>query len=48
MKDFEISAGSIVGKYHLGTHNALKGKNNQDSYTIYNKNMVAGVLRLPK
>jgi len=33
MEDFKVSAGSVIGKYHLKTN-----KNNQDSYQYYSDN----------
>jgi hypothetical protein len=31
---FQISAGTVPGRLHLGTGNLLNGKNNQDSYEV--------------
>ena len=35
MNQFELAAGSIVGRAHVGTGGLLKGKNNQDTYLIH-------------
>jgi hypothetical protein len=40
MKSFELIAGSIVGRSHLGYGAVLVGKNNQDAFAYYQTNEV--------
>jgi hypothetical protein len=45
MLNFEITGGSMTGKYHLGNHQVLKAKNNQDAYILVRKpEYLAGII----
>lgn len=35
LEDFELSAGSVPGREHLGSGNLLKGSNNQDAFATF-------------